>query len=195
MVLGKTTPDFVKRLSKSEHRSIVVEFYKVIEEVKAPSEEYPERTLHRGKSSMGTRFIPEGIIPLCADEGFDHDVKLQSFYEKAMFKKVMFWGLGHEASGVYTGLFDDNLRHWIKSDFLHSPTCIYSSDTNIVMITDEVLGYTTISGPMDMIEKLDNSFGGTDKIVDVFEQYIASGDLGFGQADWDWARKFLRQVP
>src|SRR3546814_20115698 len=66
---------------------------------------FPYTTLVRS-----ARANPEGILPLDAECGFDHDVKLEKFFKKHAQKGIISWSLEGAHYGSFSGPYNADMR-------------------------------------------------------------------------------------
>src|SRR3546814_16588938 len=72
-------PGWLQRLDVYEVEEAHERFWRLCEMRHAPSVVDPCRDVVWPRSEVAARAIPEGILPLDAECGFDHDVKLEKF--------------------------------------------------------------------------------------------------------------------
>src|SRR3546814_14962644 len=76
----------------------------------APSVVDPCRDVVWPRSEVAARAIPEGILPLDAECGFDHDVKLEKFFKKHAQKGIISWSLEGAHYGSFSGPYNADMR-------------------------------------------------------------------------------------
>lgn len=143
------------------------------------------------KSPLEARAIPEGILPLDREDGFDHDVKLEKFFNKYAPKELAAWGEGMLQNTWFASKYSEEFRRWIKTELIVSPTCLISLEKDIILIADEKNSFSVIGASKEIIAGLEEEFGGAEALKAEFVHHVDKGDLGFDDIDQNWAREYL----
>src|SRR3546814_15551191 len=100
----------------------------------APSVVDPCRDVVWPRSEVAARAIPEGILPLDAECGFDHDVKLEKFFKKHAQKGIISWSLEGAHYGSFSGPYNADMRSWLASELPFGTFCCIEQETDLVLV-------------------------------------------------------------
>ncbi len=158
---GTLYPAWLRRLDAYEIEEAHERFWRLCEIRRAPSIGDPCRNVVWPRSEFAARAIPEDILPLDAECGFDHDVKLEMFFLK------------HSPKGIIGWSFEG------------------AQEADIILVADKDLRFSVIGASLETIEYLEDAFGGANALRSEFVRYIEAHDLGMGEPDSEWATEHL----
>lgn len=184
-------PPWIRRLDLYETEDTIDRFWRLCRVRLAPSVEEPCREMFWPRKGVEARAIPEGIHPLDAECGFDHDVKLERFFGRFSPVGIIAWGHGRGHQGCFAGPYNEEMRTWMSLNLVSNSICVLGTDTDVLLVTDQVLRFSIIMSSSEVISGLEECFGGRKALEAEFRRHVDVGDLGFGRYDQQWARDFL----
>lgn len=184
-------PAWLRRLNAYEVEEAHERFWRLCEIRRAPSIGDPCRDVVWPRSEFAARAIPEGILPLDAECGFDHDVKLEMFFLKHSPRGIIGWSLEGAHYGSFAGPYNADMRSWLARELAFGTICCIAQETGLVLVADRDLRFSVIGASLETIEDLEDAFGGADALRYEFVRHIEAHDLGVGEPDSQWATEHL----
>lgn len=184
----------MRQLSNYEAQSSLDRFQLIVEKRVAPSVSTGHSMQHEvfwPKPPLSARCIPDGVMSLDHEDGYDYDLKLDEFMGNHGGQDVVFWAIGGEHKGLFTGTYSSEVRVWLKADLVLSPTIILSQSEDVFLISDEQLHFTVVGGDLFAITDLERVFGGSDTLEQNFRDWADAGLAGFNGDRREWAHRYL----
>jgi len=191
LLFDGSLPDFIRPVSETEGVAAQKLFLTITEERPTPLDDIPQYKLWWSRKPMITRLIPSGIHPLDREDGFNHEEKLQEFFDHNIAEQLIIWGHGFEHLGYFSGHYSADVRTWIFGDLIITPSILVAPKARLVLIAHEQMEYTRIIGPPELINELDQVFGGKERLKEIFRKYVDDFGVGFGAAHASWAKNYL----
>jgi hypothetical protein len=184
----------IERLSNAEALGALRRFERLVEKRLAPSvgtDSPLQIEVFWPKPPLKARCIPDGVMSLDEDDGYDYVQRLEAFMARHGGQQVVFWAIGGERNGVYWGEYSQAVRLWLKSELVLSPTIILSRSEDVFLISDEQLHFTVVGANSSAIADLECAFGGTRVLEQNFIKWADCGLAGFDGDRRGWAYAHL----
>lgn len=188
-------PPWIRRLDLYEAEDAIRRTRRFCCVCLARSVDDPCRRLNWPKEGVEARAIPGGIVPLGKEDGFDHDIRLERFFNQFSPRGIIVWGCDIEYKGCFCGPYNEKVRKWVAKNLAVDVIYAIAQDADILLVAYQELNFSTIFGSPEIISGLEECFGGKEALEAEFKRFIDSGRLGIGDYDkrYDkkWAREFL----
>lgn len=186
-------PDFVSQVTSEETETAFARFRQVVEPRRSAIDVNgvrEPRCVYMPTMCERTLVLPGGILA----EEFEREddvLKIDEYLNSLYSDGFLFWGIGFEVHGALQSSMSLELRKWMKSDLLLSPTCLMSKSGDFVLISDEQLRFSVAGGPRAVLDHLDDLLGGAAQRAQLMKEYVEAYGIGFGEPDREWARANL----
>lgn len=184
-------PAWLRRLDIYEVEEAHERFWRLCEIRRAPSINDVCRSILWPRSDISARALPEGIIPLDSDFGFDHDMRLEAFFETHSPTGIIWWSFEAAHYGSFAGKYKYNMRSWLARELPFGTICGIAIDADIIIVADNDLRFSVIGASLEIIANLEDNFGGRNSLMHEFVRHIEAHDLGVGEVDSRWAAEYL----
>lgn len=186
-------PSGIRNLDSDELEDVRERFWHLCEVRSAPLPRNPHCTLIWPRPTLEARCVPEGVHPLDAECGFDHDVKLERFFERHAPEGVVVWHPEAMHFGAFLGPYNEEMRIWTTTNFFTGDVCYIAKGKDLVLIADNDLNFSVIGAAAPIISDLEEVFGGADALKQEFTRHVDVGDLAISAPDQgrEWAWKYL----
>jgi len=160
----------------------------------APTTKRPRQEVWWPKAPLDARAFPEGLHPSENDSSFNESARLVGFLNGVAPGEFFIANLSAPKPHFrHTGKLDEELCRWIKTRLVSNPTCLLSAGHDVMFIMDSQMRYSVIGGSPEIIEKLEQRFGGAEALKSTFENYVSQMRVGTGLEDVKWAQDHLQR--
>lgn len=143
------------------------------------------------QGDVSVRAIPESIVPLGEEEGYDHAANLKRFFDKFSPSGIVAWPEAAPHWGTFEGRYNDKTCQWFEANFHVGYICCISKDSKIGLVADRDMRFSVVACEEEKAEYLDEVFGGGKALKNTFIEFLESGDFGNGPGDKEWAMRHI----
>jgi hypothetical protein len=184
----------LRDLTPDERKEVQARFDMLASKRFAPSPKKPRHEVWWPKAPLDGRAFPEGIHPADGDDSFNESTRLVGFLNGVCGGEFYVANLSAPRPHFrHSGKLDGELARWIKTRLVSNPTCLLASTIDVFLIVDSAMHFSVVGGPPEVIERLEQRFGGAAALRDTFGNYVAQMRVGAGIDDVKWAQDYLQK--
>lgn len=158
----------------------------------APTPRNPRFEVWWPRAPLDARAFPAGIQSRDEESGFNEAARLRGFMNQVCDGEFFIADLSTIRPFFrHAGRYDEDLCRWIKTRLVANHTCLMASNSDVLLIGDQQLGYSVVGGPPDTLELFERRFGGGEALKATFVDYVDQWSLGSGEDDRKWAHDNL----
>jgi hypothetical protein len=184
-------PEWIRRLDVYEVEAFHRKFWTYCYRAREKFGENPCGEFIWPSKGVSARALPGGIHPLGPDEGFDHEERIERFFNDISPDGMAFWGHRRYAVGTFLGPCNTAMRAFVDRELIMLTWCAVSPTAHLAMVIERDWEASLVMGSQEVIDHLDFVFGGPEKLRQAFVDHVERGDFADHPRFSSWAYEHI----